>query len=832
MFKIIARGLIGVLLLASLVCGCRPKTPPGSARDQLPFQDESQAIVHGIVSDLAEEIYYAASHRLPNPQQFSVTVTEKPGSPQDAPVYQVQVRLEPKTPPLNLELNIDGCIWSPASYRGLAGELARVSGLRVTASNDSSDTALMASLADGAASTLLREDRDLSAALEKSFTSPELHERAALLLGAFLLRDHTGHFLEIHAPLCRMTTHLAVARLLRGAEAFGPNGQIAEAILLSLIEAQTPALERLQQAGTNDPAVALMARAIRTRVTGDFRSLNPSTGRSPLESSEWFRAMATRIGTTPGWTKLSEQQKQTIDFVRIATEHPSSVEIGHEVLRLALNLEMREIQGVYSYTHSDQLTQHALIKALNEPPRRCLVAEVGGQVHVRVIGWSQWASFLQRHLCCAVLGDYEFMHDRWGVPEDAVQFATNCSAGLSGLRLYPFVQRRISTTVPTYRQAVDDTIKVASATPELVPSQCWNDLACKSAVDPAYDPAPCPDVCQWHKHNPPPGTAYNLYPRLFHATLVERPDTLARLAQLHQLAPYDDWIVSTILKLQYTNQPTYDQAMALFRDMLPYTDYALSTLAETAKDQPDRYEKLMIQAAENNPANFYELYSYFQGRSQNEKAIQYLERACEGDADSVSVANNAPIRVRYYLEKGDKAKARQIADEAGEVYSARGLRAKALFLEETGDYAGALEWYAKIEERYNDSSQVVAFCQRYKAKTGSTRFDRELQQRCDPLFPGGMEKVSLADFKGPPKDGILIKQRTPLESAAGLDRGDVIVGVYGIRVHNYAQYACARYFRDTPELDLIVWHANAYHEFKPSFPDHRFQADLEDYPPH
>jgi hypothetical protein len=836
MLRITALGLAGVFFLAVVLEGCKPKTAggtaSGAAQSELPFRDESQAVVHAIVSDLAEEVFYAAFHRLPNPKQFSVALAEKPNSSQDAPVYEVQIRLESKTQPVKLELSMDGPIWSPAVYRGVADELARVSGLHAPAAGESPDTALMARLADGAASTLAREDRDLSGALEKDFTSPELHEKAALLLGAFLLRDHTGHFLEIHAPLCRMTTHLAMARLLRGSGTCGPNGQIAEAMLLSLVEAQVPALDRLEKAGSDDPAVALMARALRTRITGDFRPLSQAAHRSGLESSEWFLAMVTRIGTTPAWTKLDATQKQTIDFIRIASEYPSSVEIGHEALRLSLVLEMREIQGVYGYTHSDRLAQGGLAKALNEPPRRCLSIEADGQTHVRIIGWSQWAWFLQRHLCCAVLGNFEFMHDRWGVPEEAAQFATNCARSLSGLRLYPFVQRRISADVETYRRAVDGTIKVAFATPQLVPCQCWNDLAYNSAVDPGYNPSPSPDLCQWHKYNPPPGTAYNLYPRLFHATLVERPDTLARLAQLHQLAPYNVWIVNAILKMQYSNHPTYEQALALFREMLPYTDYAQVSLAEFAKDQPEQYEKLMLQAAENSPENFYLLYSYFRGRSQDEKASQYLERACDSDADSVHVANLAPMRVRYYLKKGNTARARQIADEAGEVYSAIGLEAKGLFLEETGDYDGALGWYAKIEERYNDSGPVVAFCQRYKAKTGSAHFDRELQKRYDALFPKGIEKVSLADCKGRPKDGVLIKERSYLVKEAGLDRGDIIVAVYGIRVHDFKQYACARRFRDTPELELIVWHGNAYREFKPSPPDHRFQADFGDYPPH
>ena len=37
--------------------------------------------------------------------------------------------------------------------------------------------------------------------------------------------------------------------------------------------------------------------------------------------------------------------------------------------------------------------------------------------------------------------------------------------------------------------------------------------------------------------------------------------------------------------------------------------------------------------------------------------------------------------------------------------------------------------------------------------------------------------------------------------------------------------------KDISELDLIVWHGGAYHEFKPSPPNHRFGLDFGDYKP-
>jgi hypothetical protein len=97
------------------------------------------------------------------------------------------------------------------------------------------------------------------------------------------------------------------------------------------------------------------------------------------------------------------------------------------------------------------------------------------------------------------------------------------------------------------------------------------------------------------------------------------------------------------------------------------------------------------------------------------------------------------------------------------------------------------------------------------------------------LFPKGIEKVALRDFHGPPADGVVIRQENELLKAAGLKAGDVIVALFGIRVHDRQQYIYARELRQTPELDLIAWHGEAYREFRPSPPHHRFGVDFGDY---
>ena len=138
----------GILLSAGLVTGCKPKEPSAAATPsdyfQTPFQEESQFIVEAIVSDVAEQVYFAANHRLPDSQYFSVAAKETPASSIDAPEYELQIHLDPKQAALKCNLTINGPIWSPALYQSVATQLAQAVGLSAANSDSIEDTTLLA----------------------------------------------------------------------------------------------------------------------------------------------------------------------------------------------------------------------------------------------------------------------------------------------------------------------------------------------------------------------------------------------------------------------------------------------------------------------------------------------------------------------------------------------------------------------------------------------------------------------------------------------------------------------------------------------------------------
>jgi len=828
LFKHLHLPLGCILLLTCLALGCSQKKETVSGGIfKTPFQAESQFIVQTVVSDLVEEMFYAKFHHLPKPRRFSVIAKETPGTPLDTAEYILQIRMDSIHAVTKVELDLNRPIWSPEMYRGVAEDLAKAVGLNSENMEQSSGVLL---LPDGSAEDLEEENAKLSRALENNFADPGLHERAAVLLGAFALREHSGYFFDLRFPLSRMTAHLAMARFLEGANTYGINGQMANAMLLTLIGDQVLALKQLSSIPTNDFVVTSFVRALQTRNTGDYRTLETSGDLSRIESVEWFSARCQFVDAPSAWLKLNDDQKRTIDFVRTAYQVGYSVEMGHQLLAVAIPLELREIGTVYELSQHQKLKKERLINALNELPERCF-SQSDGAIHVRVIGWGQWADFLQHQLCHAIQQDFNLMQNMWGVPEDAKEFAAKCDQSFAELRLYPFVQLMNSTEVKSYHQSMDTCIQLTLTLPHLVPAGCWDWTFHQCSFAPRYPSDFDPHLNEWFVYDPPLGTVYDLSARMNHPTVVDRNDAADYFEKLWALAPYDCRIANFILEKKYNQHATYTQVTDLYSNVLPYSVTAIQMLADTVKGQSDQYCTLMLQAAKLNPVYYYALAQYALDHKNEDQAAQYYDKGCTNDADSVRASYYAEWRVRYYLKKGQTDKAREIADEAGEVYSAVGLKAAGIFQELTGNYDAAFEWYSKIEERYDDDSALVDFCVRYRAKTGSSRFDAKIQERVQKLFPKGIEQVSLNDFHGPPTDGTVFKEQSDLLTLAGLKAGDVIVAVYGIRVHNTAQYTYGRGMRSTPQLDLIVWQGNAYHEITASPPDHLFGVDIGDYTP-
>jgi hypothetical protein len=833
----------GCVLLAVIAGGCKPpdayvsSQPPGTPAPipyfKTQFQDECQYIVETIATDVAEQIYYAKHYRLPDAGKFSVHAVEQPGSLFRHPIYEFSIDYGDGQPPLREKVDINGPIWDAAVYRGLTSALAERVGLAKPAQAAvESNTALLRALTDGSARTVELKNEEVSKALTANFTDPTLHEEAALIVGAFTVRENAGSFCDVRAPLCRITAHLCMSQFLEDGAAAGIDAQIANIILLTMSEDQTAALAAIGGVKSDDPAVKAWLRAQRTIATMDYRELAGQSGATPIERQAWYLEECISGDPDVAWNSLTDTEKKDPDFIRIANVFTQTVDVGHQLLASALSAEMSELGAIYHLSQGKLLKQQEVVDALNVPPGGCFTTGSNGAPVVTVIGWGQWAGFFQRHLCDAVKQNFAFMQWGWGVPDDAAKFRTELDNAFGGLRLYPFVRRFDSTEVAYYRSAVDDGYKVTVESPQLVPIDCWNHLTYAPDFTQLYRPVANPHINEWYKHNPPPGTVFIIFPRLHQNSLSHRLNSDQVLAGLHAQAPYDYPLSSFILDRTTQGHPTAEQAEAQLRDVLPFNSDAMAYVAETERGNPARFEQLLSAAAKITPGYYGGLAEYFDLRHDTEKAATYYEKVSQF-SDAVSGANVSLWLVSYYLKKGDSAHAKAIADNGAEVYSYTGLQAEAYFHEATGDDAGALDWYQKIAERYDkgDGNLALAgFYIRYRNRTGDRRFDSQLQSMIGNVFPSGVESASIANFSGPPTDGARFTSSSDDLEAAGMHSGDIVVAVSGVRVHNCDQYYSAREFPSGEGMDMIVWNG-AYREIKVSSLIRRFGVEMKDYTP-
>lgn len=833
---------LSAFLVSVLFAGCSKSdsSNPVAASDSNPtesanyfkthFQDESQYIVETVLSDIAEMAFYARSGSLPDASDFKVEALEKPESISGSPVYDCQIRFSKSETPLKFVLPVNRAIWSPEVYAAATKTIFHSLGLASEKiSSDKDDVSVLDDLTDGKAPTIEDLSQSLSAALTKDFRNPVLHEKASLILGAFVLRETSGKFYNIRAPLCRMTAHLAFASALSDNAPRSLSGRFAEIMLDTGMGNQKDALAKLETVNPDEKAAVIWKRVLKTINTSDYRPLAEVANATPVERAAWFWSYALSSSVTAAWDRLYKFDLARPDFCRMANSMDYSVSTGHDLLQRSLPLEQKEIEEIYELYHGKKLSGQSYASVLNDPPENCVTRDKNGDAKVRVIGWGQWASFLQRQLCHAVQQNYYFLNNRWGVYDDAKEFAAEWNKKLSGLRLAPFVRRFTASDEASYHKAVDDGFVVTVETPHLVSPECWNYLCYKVSFAPLYSPNPNPHVNEWHKHNPPPGTAYDPSPRMNHPSLISQPDTPARLEKLHNIAPYDLVISWNLRTAKYGTNATYEQLAEIYGPMLDYSATPMVNCAAAAKDQPAKYEPLMLKAAKLQPSRYGNLANYFWHQTNMDKAVYYAEQRVEHDPDSVSVANASGWLIQHYLDVGNTNRARELADFAGDVYSYAGLQAKAEFLERIEKFEDAFDWFKKIEERYNNSTELMQFCIRYRQKTNDRRFEPELDKRLNKIFPKGMKKVSVSDFSAPPRFAVLIDQDNDLLKQANLKKGDVIVAVDGIQVFDLFQYIYVRDKGKTDELKLIVWNGTTYREVNTSLPNRRFEAIFRDY---
>src|ERR1043166_172536 len=512
-----------------------------------------------------------------------------------------------------------------------------------------------------------------------------------------------------------------------------------------------------------------------------------------------------------------------------------SVQMGNVILQIQLPLESQEISKIYQLSHGREAEQKEWVAALNDAPDRCFKPESKEAPAVTVIGWGLWALQLQHHLCQAIATDFNSLQRKLGLPDEARQFARKSEAEFGALRFYPFVRRLVCTDAASYRKSTDEGWAFFTEFPHLTPLK-WPDYLCTTVpFAPMYMPIPNPHCNEWTIHNPLPGTAYDVAARLNYPSFKGGFNTGGReqVMKVHALAPYDLEIDKYIGRTYYTNHWTYENAMSTFGPLLSYSAAAGAAISDSLVNQPDKYEKIMEHVAELDPAYYYNLGDFEWQRSQTNEAVKIYEKAVEKDSDALHAANYAELLIGHYLTTGEKEKARTMADFAAGVYSYRGLAAKASYLEKTGDLQHALEWFDKIEERYGNSRESFSFCSRHAMPTGDAAVDKEISTRLKSWFKN-QQQVKVTDFQTPPTNGLVLMSvmKSDAKIKTGLETGDVLIAVRGIRVRNMEQLAIARDLDPARTVKAIIWRKGSYRELLVTLAeDHRLGFAIDEYKP-
>lgn len=718
------------------------------------WQDETQYIVQLVCTDIAEMLYFCKYHRGLGESYW----VKAEGL---APVNnKLQYRVGAKVPEgdqVEVTIAINSSIWDPATYLPFASSFKQKLGVE----GKLADSKLrLGELSEPTPETLAKWDKQLSS--ESQLDNSNWHDRAALLLTSVALRDHSGKFYNIRHELSRATAHLALSECLRPSaiSAASPDHRLAKAVVTTLYGDQVTALKLLSELPKGPPYPALRS-ALSMRLTGDWRA--SVKGVSLLESLENFGSRYFQVDAAKAWRERPPVKSTQADWYRIANQRFAGVEIGHEIFSQSLQCELAEQMAVCQLMGWGAPS----VKLLNENPQRCVEGST-----CQVVGRGTWGAFWQRHLCHALERNFEFLASSLGVPDDAQRYYAKSKELYGDLYLYPFVESRITSDAEVYHLAQDKSMALVHRSPHLVPALAWNHICYETDRCKLYIPPPHAFVNEWHRFNPLAGTAYNLHPRFNHPSLTDAPDYLARLEQLHALAPCDLEVSDKLVEKMRGSGTLRGLAFQeeLYKPMLAYSSRAIRRLAYDDNTPPERCRQLLEQGCQIDDGFYPQLAKNYKLAGLDEKAVKALESWISTNPDSVAVSHDAGWLCHYYETHGNSSRATKIADAAAETYSSPGLAAKAMLLFERGRYKEAQDLLVALQERYNQNGPLLNFLRLMTEKQPSGPWKRQVPA-VEGSFPVPLRRYNPAS---PPSKGVSVGDKWGL-----LREGDTIVACRG-----------------------------------------------------
>ena len=678
-----------------------------------------------------------------------------------------------------IPVEVKGHIWSPETFAAVADRLLQPQPAGVGSSPV--DVAARSRLADLTVATLLVESERISALLEQDMRSAAAHEAAALLLGAFALREASGTLYDVRPALARITAHLAVARVLRPG-VNGMDGMLAQVILTALAGLQRDAMTMIEafenQAATNTDRQ--WVRALKLRITGDWRGPLPTSSASRLERLEHARAVRERIGVDVFMDYVDTMATDmSTDWQRIVFRDSSlSVEAGNVFTPGNVDRELEESTVIWSRFHNVEPTPEAVIEDLNEPPNGAIRQDGAAQV----LDWGTWAAHQQRHLVHALMAVAEHTGNLGDNREDLISAYEDRFAGLA---LYPIALRSFGRTGPDHNRALAAARVLVEQSPGLLTQATWTLFL--QQLDSAERSAPFPLETRWFTPAVPIGTAFELAERSLRPG-NPRPPTRAQVAQWAIDRPYDHWTIWAREWLSVDGRPELEAVGTALNPLFGYDVGALFKMIEFM-NMPDSTRVDITSALCDMSATYCDRLGELQLLLGNEEAAATAyERWALKCRDRVAVASGVTWLVHYQERVGNTARAEALAREAGDTGSYRGLQELAEWLDRAGLYQEAEAVYRRIAARYNDATVPLGtFLMRQAQRTDNTDFETEASELLRPLFPAGLEPLAMQNLPPRATEGVIFATFGPRPRALGMQSTDVIMAVNGWRVRSADQ---------------------------------------------
>jgi hypothetical protein len=761
-----------------------------------PFTTEEAWVVDEIVRDITELSAFPGRA----PDVHITADDQEPGA------YRVAIG---NGAPVDLDLR--DALWSPSAFAAVA----RAAGTGAGSTPSAEVVPLHPLLVELTPPSLLTANTTVSRALQASPRSAAAHQSAALTIAGFALREPNGRMSDVRWAMNRVTAHLAMATAI-GPAAASVDGRLAEAILCIFSGRQLRAMAIVDEldASASSGSVSAWTRALRIRLTDDWRQLADPRRATRLELREYFRARRATGQTTRATVELDQiGVRPDADWVRMISAYGRGVEDGWLVTD-AMDFERAEYESVYEQMHGAPIGRDAIAK-LNAPTTR---AVVNGRLEV--LPWGAWAEFAQRNLAAVIYHSDGFFRHTLALEHDADDAKHDLAQQWSGLWAFPYATMswhkgsgRGNEGDTTYlKEAVDQLL----AAPHRTPAILWAYIDTATRYE--HLSRGVPPARSWFLR-PQARTAYDVAARIEN---TGHPRSLEDMQRILEAAPFDYSLGSQYLVTKSGRHTALADIERLAGKRLEYDLRPMrAAMKFKSGGEPalELYQR-MCEISASECAGF--AWNLILANRPDDAARAYQRAFSDPTLDGVTMSHQTEWLVNYYHEHHRDADALKLAGRSAEVGSASGLLTAAHLYERLERFSDAEELYQHVRERYDDPAGLLGFYYRAVNVRQDASYERRWQIAREKVFPDDLVKTPPAAEK--PARGVHVESGSASATAAGIRSGDIIVTVDGWRVEDVRQYHAVRAFPLDGGFTLTIWRTDGLHQVK--IADKRFVPEF------